>query len=471
MTVTELKQKRASLLDDNREVFSTSESEERDLTPEEEATVSENLKEVEKLNNKIKLKEKQLKQEANIDNPTETTVKNTDVVVGEDRASDWMKRTVRYFNALVTKKDDSTKADSMIRALRKEVEAMPSNQIADEEKEAYDAIQRSRLSAVKKATLASALDIRLHTTSTGDTPKAGYLLPKPFLAEMFVIVEEYGVARQYFRTIPMSSKDLDLKNVSTKVVAAWTDEGSNITADDLVFAEGQLTVKKLAGLTSWTSELEEDMAISLLPIVQELFAESISQKEDQAGLLGDGTSAFGSFTGLANLAGANSVNGEVGEDDATFLDEATLRAAKNSLSKARKRGAIWFMHESVLEEIAQFENSAGYRIYQEMINSATPSQLLGFPVVTSEVMPAYTAVAAETPFIILGNPSRALMGQRRGVTADVSQEAVIQDSNGDIVYNAYQADGALLRITERVGFKVPSAYEDAFAVIKSGESA
>lgn len=467
MTVTELKQQRASLLDENGEIFSKAENEERDLTTEEVETVEKNQKEIDSLTSKIKLKEKQLEQEALVDNPTDTVIKGAGVEVGEERAADWMRRTVRYFNALVTKKEDSTKADEMIRQLRKEVESMPDSQVRDEEKEAWDAIQNSGLDALKKEALKSALEIRLHTTSTSDTPKAGYLLPKPFLAEMFVIVEQYSVARQNFRTIPMTSKEIDLKNVATKVVAAWTDEGSNITADDLVFAEGQLTVKKLAGLTSWTSELEEDMALSLLPIVQELFAESIAQKEDQAGLIGDGSATYGSFTGIANLSKAHAVTGDAGETDATFIDEATFRAAKNALSEARQRGAKWIMHRTVLEEIAQFENTAGFRIFQETINGPTPGQLLGFDVITSEVMPSYTSVGADTPFVILGNPSRALMGQRRGITADVSREAVIQDGDGAIVYNAYQADGALLRITERVGFKVPSAYEDAFAVIKS----
>lgn len=464
----EIRETMGSLSDQLQGILDKAEEEKRDLT-EEEATEFDSLKaqfDTQKANLERHRAAKEAKGAIESD-PKEVT---KEVSVGEDRAPDWMRRTVRYFNALATKKEDEQKADAMMRELRKDVGKMPLRQVQDEEKHASDVIDNSQLSSIKKHTLKTALEIRLHTTSTSDTPKAGFLLPKPFLAEVFVIVEQYSVVRQNFRTIPMISKDLDLKNVATKVVAAWTDEGSNITASDLVLSEQQLSVNKLAGITSWTTELEEDMAISLLPIVQELFGESIAEKEDEAGLNGDGSSTYGGFTGLLNLSGAEEVTMGTGDDAGSDLAEADLRQAKNALSEARQRGAAWIMHRTFQEHVAQLENSAGFRIFQENIQGGTPNQLLGFPIITSEVMPSLTAVGADEPFIVLGNYSRALMGMRRGITADISREAVLQDAQGDIVYNAYQGDGALLRITERVGFKVPTAYEDAFAVIKTAVS-
>lgn len=394
---------------------------------------------------------------------------NFDVQVGEDRAPDWMRRTVRYFNALVTKKEDEQRASEMLSDLAKTVRDMPDAQRREEEKEAASIIDGSALNKMKRHVLKTALDIesRLHTTDTGDTAKAGYLLPKPFLAEVFVIVEQYSQVRNLFRNIPMTSNSLDLKNVSTKVIAYWASEGTNITSSDLVFAEGELSVDKLAGITSWSSELEEDMAISLLPIVQDLFGESIAEKEDTAGFLGDGSSSTGGFTGIANLSNAEETTFSSGETDASTLDEDYLRAARNSLSEARQQGASWVMHRTMKDAIEQFENTAGNRIFQENLSGNGPDSLLGLPIVTSEVMPSYTGAGADEPIILLGNYSRALMGMRRGLTADISREAVLQAANGDIAYNAFQADGALLRITERVGFKVPSAYEDAFAVVKT----
>lgn len=460
----ELREKAGTLSEQAERLYANAELENRDLTEEESnqfdsfiESMEKNLNEAEKLEKLANMSKKGV---------SEVGIKtNTDNV-----ETDWRRRTVRYFNALVAKKENEEVGAKLLRGLQKEVESMDNESIISEEREARDVIANSNLSAIKKSTLMSSLEIRLHTTSTSDTPKAGYLLPKPFLAELFVIVENYGKARQEFRTIPMSSKDIDLKNVATKVVANWIDEGANITADDFVFAEGELTTKKLAGLTNWTNELEEDMAISLLPITQDIFAESIALKEDQAAFIGDGTGAYGSFTGLAELSGAVTVVGASGETDATFMAEVDIRAMKNGLSEARQIGAKWFMHRTVKDAIEQFENTAGNRIFQAGIAGTSPDTLLGFPIVTVEAMPAYSAVGAGDPFIILGNPKRALMGQRRGITADISRDAVIQNGSGTIVYNAFQADGALLRITERVGFKVPSAYESGFAVMKAAAS-
>lgn len=479
-----LREEIGSLIRQMEEINDLAAEEDRALTQEEEDRYSD-------LEQTLEVKEKQLdrfmrnekrkekyRKTANsavsslvpeTDEFTEEERGNLDVEVGEDRAPDWMRRTVRYFNALVTKKDDEQAGNNMIRTLSREVKNMPDSQRRAEEKEAANIIDSAPLDKIKRHVMKTALGIesRLHTTSTDDTAKAGYLLPKPFLAEIFVIVEQYSVVRNAFRTIPMTSKDLDLKNVSTKVIAYWTSEGNNIQASDLVFGEGVLSNDKLAGITSWSAELEEDMAISLLPIVEDLFGESIAEKEDQAGLLGDGTSSFGGFTGIANLDSAEETTFEAGETDASALSESYIRAAKNSLSEARQRGAAWIMHRTIKDAVEQFENTAGYRIFQENISGEGPDSLLGLPIITSEVMPSFTGAGADEPIILLGNYNRALMGMRRGLTADISREAVLQDAQGDIVYNAFQGDGALLRITERVGFKVPSAYEDAFAVVKT----
>lgn len=460
----ELRQKAGSLTEQAEEIHALAETEERTLTGEELDQVDDLLAQATRNIEQAEKFEKLAGLEAGAKPGVKAQEKHA-------HPTDWRKRTVKYFNALTFQaSDEKERGDGLMRTLRKEVSGMTAEQIVSEEREAYEVIQNSNLSPINRNNLMSALEIRLHTTSTSDTPKAGYLLPKPFLAEVFVSVENYGKARQYFRRIPMTSKDIDLKNVATKVVANWIDEGSNITADDFVFAEGSLTTKKLAGLTNWSTELEEDMAIALLPVTQQVFAESIALKEDQAAFIGDGTSTYGSFTGLANLSNAFTVTGGSGETDATFLAEADLRAAKNGISEASQMGAHWFMHRTVKDAIEQIENTAGNRIFQKTIDGNGPDRLLGLPIVTVEAMPAYGSVGADEPFVVLGDPKRALMGQRRGITADISREAVVQNGSGTIVYNAFQGDGAVLRITERVGFKVPSAYEANFAVIASAAS-
>jgi HK97 family phage major capsid protein len=403
-----------------------------------------------------------------------------DPAVQGDRTAPWRRRTTRYFKALAAGRQNQQRSFEMIAALQREAELIPDRQLLDEENYARQIVHEAPLSLLQKRRLYDALDLgeygivgmqtRLHTTSTSDTPKAGYLLPKPFLAEVFVVVEQYGVARRLFRPVPMTSKTLDLKNISSKPTAVWADEGDNITASDLVFAEGQMALKKLAALTSWTTELEEDQAIALLPIAMQLFGEAFMQKEDAAGLVGDGTGSFGGHTGILNLAGATIVTMGSGLTAGNDVAETHVRAAKNALTLARRVDARWIMHYSFHEHIAQFENAAGFRVFQENISGNAPDSLLGFPIEYSEEMPDIDSVGANERFMILGAPNRTLMGMGREFTADVSHEAVLQDGSGNIIFNAFQGDGALLRITERLTFATPAAVQSAYVVIRTAAS-
>lgn len=398
---------------------------------------------------------------------------NPDVDVTETVSKHWRRRTVRYFNALAMKKEDEQRAASMMSSLIREARELPARQLRDEEDEASEIVKRSGLSERRQSVLRALLGVgefRLLTSAAGDTQGGDNLLPKPFLAEIFVLTEQFGLARQLFRIIPFNGpgNTLDLKNVVSRVIAYWVDQGELIPPSDMEFGPGQLTLNKLAGITSWTTEAEEDLAFSFIPMIQQSFAESIAEKEDRAGFLGDGTATYGGYTGVLNLPDATVVN--TGSTDGA-VTEADLRAVKNSVPQIRRRNARWVMHESVMDAIRQLENTAGFRLFTEPLSAGGASTLLGYPVSFSDVYPAVgSADDNDIPLLSFGDHSRMLMAVKRGVTADISREAILQNpSNGEIIYNAYQADGALLRVTERVGFAIPKAVEPAIAVLKTQE--
>ena len=382
-------------------------------------------------------------------------------VTGE-RVPSWEARAVRYLNA----SSKLTKADSLDERKQYEAEIMEISRQAraaadwqkgEEETEARDTIAAAGLS--KKA------QKRLHSTLSG--PAGEFLLPKPFLAQVFSITEEYGVARRYFQSIPMGSKDLDLKNVATKPSATWTGEGSLFTESDIVLGEQKLTTTKLSTITSWTTEQDEDQAISLLSVYAQNVGESFAEKEDLAAFIGNGTSTYGGFTGLANYAGVEDFT--MGSGDLAIADivEDDLRATLKGLTEAKRRGGMWFMHYDVWDHITKMENSDGFRLHTTNIEGGAIMKLFGYPVVLVEAMPNPTGDLASETFAVFGNPSRFLMGQRRGLSVDTSREAVLSNGAGAITYNAYQADGQLLRMSERVGFQVPTAYQGAIATLKA----
>lgn len=379
--------------------------------------------------------------------PTPEPADTRSVITVEDVVQPWVKRSILTLHTLTAQARGSQKFDLFSRQLSEARKKLTPELLAAERNEAIEIIKQSKLSKGQQVRLMS-------TLSAG---AGGALLPAPFLAELFVIIEERGVARRTFRPIPMVSKTLDLSTVATKPAAVWATEGNNSAATEAVYGEGQLAAVKLTGIAPWTTELEEDSAIALIPVLQELIAESIFEKEDDAGFKGDGAAGFGGFTGLVNAAtsGHTMANGKTSFED---LDAEDLRSVRDSVSLARRRGAEWFIHPDVLSIVEGLKDLQGRYIYRAPGDNR-PATLWGYPIANNgegiESMPSLSDDAVSTKFVAFGNPKRMLMGQRRELDLLVSREGIINSDANTIAFNALQADGAIIRMTERVAFKLP----------------
>jgi len=383
----------------------------------------------------------------------------------------WRRRAVRLMRAHAFVKENKEASDRLFRQVRQETQERSDAQIRAEHEEARQILRESGLNSYRQMIGRHVLGIgefRLLSTEDGATGGGDHLIPRPMLAEIFVLTEQYGVARRICRVIPWTGagNTLDLSKVVSKVTAAWVDQGAMIPASDITFDEDRLSLKKLAGITSYSHETEEDVALPFIPVTVEAFAEAIAEKEDDAAFNGDGSSTYGGFTGVLGLSGAQTT--VLGGTAASDITEDKLREAKNAVSMNKRGRARWLMHETVMDEIRKLENGAGFRLFTESLAEGGSVNLLGYPVTFSEKVVAATAISGnDTPVIAFGDFSRYFMALKRGMTMDVSREAVLQDGEGAISYNAFQADGALLRVTERVGFKTPAPYEAAFSVIQT----
>jgi HK97 family phage major capsid protein len=384
-------------------------------------------------------------------------------VVGDDLSPMWARHAVRFLNAIAAKKDGNmAKASELFKSFMDDRTGLNAAATAYENREAMRIIQGSSLGR----------ESQMRLLSTLSDAAGGFLLPKPFLAEIFVTLEEYGVARRTFRGIPMSSKTLDLKDVATKPVVVWEAENARIDATAITFGNKQLVAKKLAALLPWTMEFQEDEVFGIIPLASRLFGEALALREDSAAFLGGGSldTANGGFTGMLNLAGADVYtmpNTKTSFDDVTFDD---LNTAKNRLSLARQRNARWFVHHSivgVLERIRENGTTGAY-IYRQPSAPGQPGTMWGYPVEQVEVMPNLGDSAAGARFIAFGDPSNMLFGTRRGVTFDIGNEATILTDNVNTSYSAFQQDGAVLRVTERIAFQTP--LDSNFVVIRTAAS-
>lgn len=296
----------------------------------------------------------------------------------------------------------------------------------------------------------------------------GELLPRPFQAEVFMKIEEYGVARNALRTINMTSKTIELKHVSSKPSVQWENEGARISDSDIAFDDRVLEAMKLAGITTWTSELQEDadQALALLPILQEAYAERFSFNEDDAIFNGDGTSGYGGHTGLLKLSSATTTTMSSGNTSFSDITLGDIKDMRRNLSTVELMGAEFFMNKDILSYLE--DETEGDSIVRSVTDDNAPPRLYGHDINLVEAMPdSGTSSQNDTAFVVLANPDRIMFGQRRGLQTDTSTEGVLYDSSGSVTFSAFQEDSALIRLTERVGYAIPGIWESSVCVLKT----
>ncbi|MBW7887448.1 MAG: phage major capsid protein [Bacteroidetes bacterium] len=357
----------------------------------------------------------------------------------------WQKRAVKYLNATTLEaKGQKERSALLFTEIRTEVSKMSDVQKNDELREAAQMIVNSGLGKMQQYRLLSSLS----------SAAGGALVPTPLLAEVFIEVEKWGVARRYFRPISMvgPGDTLNLDSLTTEAISYWVAQGDNITASDVAFGQTSLTVKKLAAITSWSSELPEDSAIALLPIVVDSIARAIRKKEDLAGFIGDGTVTYGSFTGMLNFAGKVTVMA-AGKTAFSNADADDYRAVRDSVNIDFRDGAMWFLSPESVSGLEGLKDLQGNYIYRAPA-AGLPAMLWGYPIADSVGINALTQTSAvSTKFAIFGNPQNILMGMKREIEFYASREGILQNGAGTIILNALQADAEILRATERVGFK------------------
>lgn len=427
-----------------------------------------------------------------------------DVTVGDDRSTRWQRRAARWFLAHIRLgsniHSDREEGARMLATLAEETLNVSDARAAAEAAEArtlldgrvLDLAARHRCRGIlenyeealhdlravpadRRGGQTPLVDASVRTMSTLTDTAGGYLVPTPMLAELLVFIEEYGYVRSLFRTVNMTSDTLEWKKVGTKPVAAWYGELERITASDMTFGDGGLSTSKLAGITSWSKELQEDAMVALLPTYIQLMGEAMAEKEDLAGIKGDGTATYGGFRGVLDLGAADGASVyTMGSGDVSLanINLEDLLAASKAVTKSRRRGAKWLLSESTVTALVTLKknNEANNYILLDPNNPARIAGFLGYPLVDPEGIEDsfFPTNAAGTAFGAFGDFSRSIFGIRRGMTVETSDTAVLNDAAGAVTLNAMQQDAVIAKVTERVAIGHPQP--DAYVILKTAAS-
>lgn len=381
---------------------------------------------------------------------TTVSVEETTEEVSEENVAEEVKTLIDSARAEVIA---SVKSD--IEAIKKDQKELADKKVglhATENKDAREALN-SRTKEFFGALLANDT-MKLKDMSEGTGSAGGFTVDTELDATIQHLLTDYGVARREMNFIQLSSNQIDLTNLAVDIDAYWTDEGAAKTSDDVQIGRVTLTLNKLATIVPMTDELIEDSEIDIVDFVTRRIAENISKKEDQAFFDGDGTAAFGGYTGVLQTAGVNNVDMDATNTAFTDITADDLINMQDATPQGAQAGAKYYMNRTIMSQVRKLQDTTGQYIYQSPSESG-PATIWGKPVVLVEAMPAVAASAISTAFVLYGDLRKAAtVGVRGGLRIKLSQDATVRNTADSADINLYVQDQTGLRVVERVGYVV-----------------
>lgn len=246
------------------------------------------------------------------------------------------------------------------------------------------------------------------------------------------LLETYGKYRANALNMPMGAGQTLVPKIDGLLEVTCPGEGQTATKKDPTIATVALTPKTLVALTAYSLELEEDSMVALGELLADLFARSFAYYEDLCGFLGDGTSTYFGFQGIAGALKA--VDGTIGNIKSLVVgtgnaySELTLADFEKVVGTmpefADNGEAKWYAHRyfywTVMVKLAL---AAGSGTAQEVILSSASKQrqYLSYGVEFTQVMPK--AEANSQICALLANLRQgAYLGTRGGMEFAQSSE-------------------------------------------------
>ena len=297
-------------------------------------------------------------------------------------------------------------------------------------------------------------EIAKYKTMTTDSDSAGgYLVPPPeFIPELQRLEETYGVAMANANIRRTIRTAVQINKKSSGVEIVETAEMGAKTQTQMVLARTEITLRKWAGFTDLSDELEEDAAIDIWNELTQDYALAFSKKQDELVFTDD-------TYGITKVSGTNAVTVSSGDiADVTFdeLNDAIFGVPSQSMQNGK-----FYMHRKILNILQKIKDvTSGKYVWEPGPNGAAPGTIWGYPVVLTEILPYNNAL--NTGFIVFGDLKYATLVLRNLMALTVLKEGTV----GEV--NLGEMDAKALRAVQRFDARV--VFPSAFSVIKTAAS-
>jgi len=274
----------------------------------------------------------------------------------------------------------------------------------------------------------------------GEDTEGGYLVPDEYERQLIQALEEVNVMRKLCHVISTSFGDRKIPVVASHGKASWMDEAGPFEEEDDKFDQVSLSAYKLGTMLKISDELLHDAFFNLEGYVSTEFARRIGAAEEEAFLLGDGSSKP---TGLLHTTGGAEVGVTAASPTAITMEEVIDLFF--SLKAPYRKNATFVVNDATVKAIRKLKDGQGQYLWQPSITQGTPDTILNRPVVTSQYMPI---AAAGEKTILFGDLSYYWIADRQGRTFKRLNE--LYAANGQVGFLAWQRLDAKLILSESV---------------------
>jgi HK97 family phage major capsid protein len=227
------------------------------------------------------------------------------------------------------------------------------------------------------------------------------------------------------------------------MTAAHVGEAATTSYTDPTYDKVMLTARKVMALGKFSSEVNEDSAISIANELAMEAALAIATRQDEDCFNGDGTSTYGRIVGLKNaLTTGSEYTAATGNTGFGTLDLDDFEGMMAKLpSYAYRAGNVkWFIHRTGWAlSMQRLAAAAGGNTVSNLTGGVPQQLFLGYPIEFVEVMNSTIGAQASTEGLCyFGDLAMAgMFGNRRGIAVAVSDHV------------AFATDETVMRWTTR----------------------
>lgn len=209
--------------------------------------------------------------------------------------------------------------------------------------------------------MSNVLDV-LKSMTEGTATAGGHLVPEILSRKILALVQEKAKLPKLCMQVKMTSDTLYIPSVTAGSTAYWVGEIGTITASDLTFGRVTLTAKKVAALSQFSTELEEDSISSVMDIVFNQIAKDLALKIDDEILNGTG-GQFSNYWTYTSMTNVNTVAASGADGDAMAIDKVSdaiyeIRADNHNATHI-------LCHPRVTRDFRNLTDTTGQPIFNE----------------------------------------------------------------------------------------------------------